>query len=158
MEPWLQVDHLDIERLLANWRRLCPSKTTLLARNVFGDLFLQDETGTIYRLNTDGGSLSKVADSATEFLQMAQTQEKRQEWFMENDARAYAKKGFAPNSLQCIGFAIPAVFAEGGRHTKPYLIDIYEHLAFLGDLHQQMKDMPDGTKVRLQISPKPGSE
>ena len=33
---------------------------------------------------------------------------------------------------------MPAVFAEGGTPDKAFVADIYEHVSFLGDLHQQM--------------------
>ena len=32
---WFGVDHLDVERLLAEWRWLCSKPTTLIARNAF---------------------------------------------------------------------------------------------------------------------------
>jgi hypothetical protein len=32
---WFGVDHLDVERLLAEWRWLCSKPTTLIARNGF---------------------------------------------------------------------------------------------------------------------------
>jgi hypothetical protein len=44
MEKWFEVAALETERLLAEWRWLCPSRLSLVARNVFGELFLQDET------------------------------------------------------------------------------------------------------------------
>jgi len=28
-------------------------------------------------------------------------------------------------------------------------VDIYEHLSFLGDLHRQIAELPDGAKVKL---------
>jgi hypothetical protein len=45
MEKWFEVDELEAEMLLAEWHWLCPSRFSLVARNVFGELFLQDETG-----------------------------------------------------------------------------------------------------------------
>jgi hypothetical protein len=34
------------------------------------------------------------------------------------------------------------------------IIGIREHYAFLADIHGQMKDIPDGTKIRLVVGPK----
>jgi len=84
--------------------------------------------------------------------------EKRPEWFLEQTKLDYAQRGLAPNSLQCIGFAVPAVFAEGGRPDTAYIADIYEHVSFLGDLHRQIANLPDGSEVRLSVHPpKPAS-
>jgi len=158
VEAWFPADDLEVERLLSDWRWLCPSSATLLARNVFGELFLEDETGAVLWLNTTIGKLSKVADSNAEFLQMAGTPEKRGEWFVEDEEKAYAQRGLIPSSSQCIGFGVPAVFAEGGTPATAYLADIYEYVSFLGDLHRQIATTPDGSRVQLRVNPpKPAS-
>jgi hypothetical protein len=112
-------------------------------------------TGAVLWLNTTVGKLSRVANSKVEFLEMAETNQKRQEWFVEQEAVAYADRGFVPSSSQCIGFAVPAVFAEGGTPDTAFVVDIYEHVSFLGDLHQQLSTSPDGSKVRLRVVSKP---
>jgi hypothetical protein len=156
---WLNVDDLEVERLLSEWRWLCPAKMSLLARNLFGELFLMDETGLVFWLDTTVGELSKVANSKAEFLEMAETSQKRQEWFVEQEAGVYAELGLVPSSSQCIGFGVPAVFAEGGTPDTAFVADIYEHISLLGDLHHQLSDLPNGSKVRLCVDsrhfPKP---
>jgi len=142
MENWFAVDHLDVERLLADWRWLCPKRMTLLARTAVADLFLRDEEGEIFRLDVSVGKLTKVADSEAEF------REKRDEWFAEASAW-----GLKPNATQCIGFSVPLVFAESGSPDTAYIVDIYENVSFLGDLHRQISSLPDGTKVRLRVKP-----
>jgi len=93
MENWFAVDHLDVERLLADWRWLCPQRTTLVARNAFADLFLRDESGEVFRLNVAVGKLAKVADSEAQFRELAASHEKREEWFAEADEQAAAARG-----------------------------------------------------------------
>jgi hypothetical protein len=73
VEKWFKVDDLEIERLLTDWRWLCPAQMSLLAKNLFGELFLMDETGAVLWLNTTVGKLSRVANSKVEFLEMAET-------------------------------------------------------------------------------------
>jgi hypothetical protein len=158
MNQWFAVDHLDVERLLAQWRWLCSRKMALVARTAFGDLFLRDEAGVVSWLDTDVGRLTKVSDSEAEFREMAETAEKRAEWFAEADEQACAKRGLSPDISQCIAFSIPLVFAKSGSPSnKPYLIDLYEHVSFLGELNQQISDLPDGANARLQIRKPPSS-
>ena len=157
VEKWFQVDGLEIERLLSDWRWLCPFQMSLLARNLFGELFLQDEAGAVFWLNTTIGKLSKVADSQAEFVEMAETSQKRQDWFVVQETEAYANRGLVPSASQCIGFGVPAVFAEGGTPDTAFVADIYEHISFLGDLHQQISTLPDGSTIRLRVGPKPAS-
>jgi len=155
VEKWFRVDGLEVDRLLSNWRWLCPPQMSLLARNVFGELFLQDESGSVFWLDTTVGKLNRVAISKADFLEMAKTSQKRQEWFAEHEAAAYANRGLVPSSTQCIGFAVPAVFAEGGAPDSAFVVDIYERVAFLGDLHQQLLGLPDSSKVRLRVGAPP---
>ena len=154
VQKGFKVADLEIERLLSDWRWLCPAQMSLLAKNLFGELFLMDETGAVLWLNTTVGKLSKVADSKVECLEMAKTSQKRQEWFVEQEAVAYADRGIVPSSSQCIGFGVPAVFAEGGTPDTAFVADIYEHVSFLGDLHQQLSTSPDGSAVRLLVDSK----
>jgi len=159
MEKWFEVAGLETERLLAEWRWLCPSRLSLVARNVFGELFLQDETGSVFWLNTTTGKLNRISNSHSEFLELAETAEKQREWFVEKEAMNYAQLGLVPGSTQCIGFGVPAVFAEGGTPATAYIADIYEHVSFLGDLHRQIATLPDGSKVRHRVNPpKPASQ
>jgi hypothetical protein len=152
MEIWFVVDHLDIERLLAEWRWLCPAPMTLVARNAFGDLFLCDQEGRLFQLDVGVGKLTKVADSQAQFFELSETRSKREEWFGETNERALSARGLEPNANQCIAFSIPLVFAErSDAADTPYIADIYEGVSFLGDLHRQLSSLPDGTKVRLRV-------
>jgi hypothetical protein len=154
MEQWFGVDHLDVERLLSEWRWLCPSQMRLIARNGFGELFLQDETGAVFRLGTSIGKLTRVASSDSEFRELAARTEEKEEWFAESQLRACADRGLCPTNTQCIGFSIPLVFAESGS-SDAYIADLYEYVSFLGDLNRQISTLPDGAKVRLRVQPPP---
>ena len=154
VEAGFPVDDLDIDRLLANWRWLCSQKMRLIGRNAFGDLFLCDEVGHVHWLDVGVGNLEKLTDSEAQFQACLKEKEFRERWLAEDDEESNAKRGLIPNAEQCIAFEIPIVFKEG-RDTEPYIIDLYECVSFLGDLHQQLRGLPDGAEVRLIIGPKP---
>jgi hypothetical protein len=55
--------------------------------------------------------------------------------------------------MQCIGFKISVVFSESGDvPDNAYVADLYEQVSFLGDLHRQIANFSDGTKITLQTS------
>jgi hypothetical protein len=77
---------------------------------------------------------------------------KRELWFAELQLAAFAEQGLKPNDLQGIGFKTPVVFAESANvPNNAYVADLYEQVSFLGDLHRQLPDSPNGGKVRLRI-------
>lgn len=151
MRDWFNVEHLDAGRLLTEWRWLCPTQMTLVARNAFADLFLRQQDGSIFQLDVAIGKISKVADCEAQFVELAETPEKREDWFAESDELASAERGLRPNASQCIGFSVPLAFAESGSPDTPYIVNIYDHVGFLGDMHRQISSLPDGSKVRLVL-------
>ena len=156
MEELFSIDQLDLERLLKEWRWLCPQPVTLLARNGFGDLFLRTAEGKVLWLDVGGGTLSEVADSESVFRDLLKHAPQRELWLAEAVLEAGARHGLKPNNVQCIGFKIPIVFAESAAvPDNAYVADLYEQVSFLGDLHRQIADTPDGGKVRLRIGAPP---
>jgi hypothetical protein len=92
----------------------------------------------------------QLADEA-EFHDLLEREECRREWFSETEAQAFADHGFRPNATQCIGFKIPVIFSESKDvPDNAYVADLYEQVSFLGDLHRQVANSPDGSLVRLR--------
>jgi hypothetical protein len=38
---------------------------------------------------------------------------------------------------------VPLVFTESGSPDTPYVVDLYEHVSFLGELNKQISNLPD---------------
>jgi len=150
------IAHLDANRLLEQWRWLCAEPVTLIARNGFGDLFLRTVEGKVLRLDVGDGTLAEVAESELSFKDSVKHSAKRERWFAEQQLEAFAARGLKPNNLQCIGFKTPVVFAESANvPNNAYVADPYEQVSFLGDLHRQIADVPNGGKVRLKVGQPP---
>src|SRR5712672_2816435 len=157
MERYFLVDHLDVDRLLTEWRWLCPQPMALVARSAFGDLFLRDDAGKIFKLDISIGQVQEVAPSEAEFRKLIDSNEKREEWFAESLELAGAERGLKPNHEQCIAFKTPLIFAGAGGQGNAYVGSLYEQVSFLGDLNRQLSRLPDGAKVQLRIQ-EPSSE
>jgi hypothetical protein len=151
MESYFLVEHLDVDRLLIEWRWLCPKPMSLVARSAFGDLFLRDEEGKVFKLDIAIGQMKEVASSDVEFRELSGTKEKRDEWFAHSDECAAAERGLKPDRDQCIAFKTPIIFAEAGGANDAYVGSLYEQVSFLGDLNRQLSQLPDGSKVQLRI-------
>jgi hypothetical protein len=147
------AETLDSERLLSEWRWLCPQPLTVIGRNAFGDLFLRDKVGNVHLLNVGSGELSLIAASVSEFTELAGSPEKQEEWFAEAAVKKAEERGLVPGPQQCVGFSTPVVFAQSDGLDSAYVADLYEHVGFLGDIHRQISTLPDGAKVRLVVQP-----
>ena len=144
---------LDSERLLREWRWLCPQSLTVIRRNAFGDLFLRDEAGRVHMLDVGSGVFTLIAESVSEFTELAKTPERREEWFAEREVNAAAERGLVPGPGQCIGFYLPVVSAECNGLSSAYVTDLYDNVGWLGDMHRQIATLPDGAKVRIVVQP-----
>ncbi len=154
VERPFDIEQLDLNRLLEQWRWLCAQRVTLLARNGFGDLFLRTVEGKVLRLNVGNGTLAEVAESESSFKDSLKHSAKRELWFAEQQLEAFSERGLKPNDLQCIGFKMPVVFAESANvPDNAYVADLYEQVSFLGNLHRQIADTPNGSKIRLKVGP-----
>jgi hypothetical protein len=154
MESYFLVGHLDVDRLLSEWRWLCPQPMALVAKSAFGDLFLRDEAGKVFKLDIAIGQMKEVASSETEFRDLACTKEQREHWFAESDEQAAKERGLKPNQDQCIAFKTPIIFAEAGTPNNAYVGSLYEQVSFLGHvnlrIHVRQKPMffPPPTELR----------
>ena len=154
MYPNFDVDGLSFEKLLGEWRWLVHGNFRLLAVNAFGDLFLEALDGDVHRLDVTNATLSPIAASAKDFAAATATPEKKRDWFLEDLARQAAQRGCSPGKGQCIGYKIPVVFKESANAPNNlYVADLYEFVSFMGEIRRQMKDVPDGTKIRLKVVP-----
>jgi len=150
------IEGISAERLVKEWKWLVLGEFSLLAVNAFGDLFLQDAGGSVHRLDVTGGTISVIATSTVEFREAAKGADKKEDWFLEDLAKQAEGRGCSPGKGQCVGGKIPFVFAQSAKApNNMYVADLYEYVSFMGDLHSQMKDVPDGGQVRIKIHPRP---
>ena len=119
-------------------------------------MFLKTTNGKILWLNVGNGTMTEIAESELVFQHLLAESAKREIWFAELQLAAFAEQGLKPNDLQCIGFKTPLVFAESANvPNNAYVADLYEQVSFLGDLHRQIADSPNGGKVTLKVSRPP---
>jgi hypothetical protein len=145
------IDHtsFDWQRLLAEWARLLPFETTVWLMNRYGDLFLVYEDGSVHMLQIDGGSVQKLASSRDEFARKLDEGDNANQWLMIPLIDDLVDSGKVLKRDQCYGFIQPPIL--GGAYTveNTCVLSIVERFSFNSYLHEQLKDLPDGTPVEL---------
>jgi hypothetical protein len=132
--------------LLADWRWLLGAEAKLILASSLGDAFLLDTTG-IWWLNVGDGSYTRIADSTAEFQSFLSSREKVDEWFVPQLVGDILITGLERKDHQCFSFKKPPVL--GGEYEPANFepTDLSVHFSILGQIHQQVRDLPPGTPI-----------
>ncbi len=118
-----------------------------------GDLFLIGKEKDVYWLQTDCGDLTRVADNIQQFQSYLSDEEKFDTWFLPLLIEKLINAGKFLEENQVYSYLqIPVI---GGEYSvdniKP--TDMSVHFAYSGQICEQIKDLPDGTKVKIKVNP-----
>lgn len=135
------------DRLTEDWRWLLGTDKKVLLISAIGDLFLTDIGKKVYWLDVGGGELKLVADTIEDFEEKLKNIEQVNEWFMidlTTDLRLSDKK-LKDGQL----YSYKKLPILGGDYTVDNFepTDIEVHFSFAGQIHRQIKDLPDGTRI-----------
>ena len=140
--------HLNRDTLLKDWQWLIgPSKLPILLSRI-GNAFVQDsEDDSVHLLNVGTGELLLVADSAEEFQPMLSDREFVMNAFAVQTIVSLQKAGITLKKGQIYSFKTPPIL--GGEYTVENLeaTDIEVHFSVLGQICQQVKNLPPGTAI-----------
>ena len=132
--------------ILSDWRWLIGSTARLLIVSSLGDAFLEDQA-SVYWLNVGDGIYVKVADSVAGFESILASPDKVAEWFIPELVLDIQRLGITRSQHQCFSFKKPPVL--GGKYEPENFeaADISIHFSLLGQIHEQVKDLPAGTSI-----------
>lgn len=144
---------IDWPTAFSRWSWLVPSEFTLWIVSRFADCFLVLPDNSVHMLEVAGGTLTRLADSRDDFASRIDKGNNANEWLSIPLVDKLVASGVHLQPLQCYGFKQPPVL--GGRYTLDNIspIPLVEYLCASGHIHEQLKDLPDGTSVRLETSP-----
>jgi hypothetical protein len=149
----IEAGEVDGKRLLADWEWLLEDSYTSLALvSTFGDLFLQAPDGTIHWLDSlCSSSVKPVAEDLGAFRHKLEAPTDSGEWLMPGLVERLRTEGKVLAREQCYGCKIPPFLGGSFQPSNFYPANIYGHCSFMADVARQTKDLPNGTKVRLEI-------
>ena len=148
------IDHSNINwaTVLGDWLWLVPQELTVWIMNRYGDLFIALDDGAIHMLDVGGGTFEKVADNRDDFRRLIDEDDNANDWLMIPLVDQMVAAGVTLTEGKCYGYRIPPVL--GGDYTveNSAVISIAEHYGFHATIHQQIKDVPDGTEVVIKFT------
>src|SRR5688572_18857058 len=147
------IDHRGVNwpSVLRDWSWLLPPTLTVWIMNRFGDLFIVLEDGTVHMLDVGGGTLKKVAESRDDFVSKLDEGDNANQWLMIPLIDRLVAAGLTLREGQCYSYKQPPVL--GGDYTveNTCVLPIPEHHGAYASIHNQIKDLPDGTQVVLNV-------
>ena len=148
----IKTDGLPFDTLLSDWRWLVSPDFTPVLMTSLGDLFLRDRSGCIYFLDLMSGDFKQVAKSQVEFDRLCEDRAQRRSWFMGFLLMELRKLRGELTSGQCYSCKIPVSLGGQLEAENFERTDLSVHYSILGQLHQQVRRLPPGTKIdRIQI-------
>ena len=140
----------EAQSLLSEWRWFVGEVQRVLLVSASGDLFLTDPDGKVFWLETGSGRLDQVAASVADFEAALADEINQQKWLLAEVVEALRSKGVSLGPGQCYGFCMLAVLGGAYDGDNRVAVTAREHFGFTGYLHGQIKDLPDGTQVKLK--------
>jgi hypothetical protein len=139
------------DKLTEDWNWLIGTDKSPIIVTAIGDMFLKDTNQKIYWLDVGQGKCEIVADRIQDFEEKLKDIEQMNDWFMIKLTTALRLSGKELKDGQLYSYKkLPII---GGEYTVDNFapLDIVEHFGYTGDIHKQIKDLPDGTKVEIKI-------
>jgi hypothetical protein len=139
---------VDWPQVLSSWSWLLPPELTLWLVSRFADLFVVTPDGAVHMLDVTGGTFKKVAEDREAFRSLFD--DNSEDWLMISRVDEFVNRGLTLKPGQCYGFKFPPVM--GGEYSAENCvpISISDYLGACGSIHEQLKDIPDGTRVTLK--------
>ena len=124
---------------------------TIVMISNLGDLFLENMIGEIYWLTADGGDLQKVADTTIHFDEQLQDDTFIDNWFLPALVEKFLAAGLELKENEV--YSPKKLTVLGGTYDPDnfWPTDMSVHFQFTGVISEQIKDLPDGTPVRIKI-------
>jgi hypothetical protein len=140
-----------IEEVQQAWGWIGIEAEEVVRENDFGHLIVKDKRGSYWRISPEELSCEVLARNRGEFDAFSLDQSFVADWSMRALLeQAEARLGpLVPGRKYC--FKIPTVFGGEYRGENLATISLIELIRVSGDLARQIKDMPDGTPVRLKM-------
>jgi hypothetical protein len=142
------LSKMDLEDLVSCWNWLLGDMASIAIITCLGDMFLVGKDGAIYWLQTDSCNFTKVAEDIKQFEQFLIEDDKIDNWFLPLLVEKLIKEGKILKENEVYSFKLPT--ALGGKYSVDNIetADISVHFAFSGQICEQIKDLPAGTKIK----------
>ena len=131
------------------WRVGAEASVVLLSRS--GDAFYIDQAGAVFWLDTGVGNIKCIAKSMSEFFDLLADPTRRADLLLEPVVVRFVSENGPFPSGKCLGYKTLPVFGASYDGPNRVAFSVTEHFSVTGHIHEQIADLPAGSKVKLQV-------
>ncbi|WP_338523740.1 T6SS immunity protein Tdi1 domain-containing protein [Pseudomonas batumici] len=149
---WTAADMGLIEEIEKAWGWTGIKPSLIVGENEFGNFIIKDTTGCYWRLCPEELYCHRVANTRAELDDLSQSQDFLHDWYMKGLVEmAKARLGLLRPGYK-YHLKIPAVLGGGYEEENLAMISLAELVNVSGYLAKEIDGLPDGAKVRLQVT------
>lgn len=141
--------------MLDEWRWLIGGQQfSIVAVTAMGSVFVADEEGIVQFLDTTEGQFTRVAESREKFESLFDSADNRRWLLWSFFVRELLHDGVVLRKGQCYGWKVLPVLGGEPDFDNVDPTDVPAYVAMQGQLHQQARSLPGGTRVaEVQVDP-----
>lgn len=138
---------IDMSTLLSEWEWAQIEPMTPVLLTAMGDVFAQGSSKAVYFLNATSGIIEKVAENGDVFQNLLRDPRFVTERMLPARILQFRKAGIQLGTGEVYSHTHPLVLGGEDSESNVSATNISVHLSILGQIHQQVKDLPEGTEI-----------
>ncbi|MFO1172723.1 MAG: DUF1851 domain-containing protein [Hyphomicrobiaceae bacterium] len=145
----IEQDGVDWQSAFETWRWLLPPTFTLWLVNRFAELVIVTPDGVVHFVDTSSGAIAVVAANREDFAVKIDESGNADDWLVIPLVDQCVAAGKILGPQQCFGYVIPPTLGGKFEIENVEVIDVEVYLHLTGQIHEQIKDLPEGAPVQI---------
>lgn len=133
--------------LFEDWKWLIPLNANPILLTACGDAFFEHTTSEISLLDTVQGTFSILAPNYDAWKIALNDQKQFRDWFLVEFLADLLSAKLARKKSECFSPLLPQKIGGSWDPANFKACDPLVHFSVLGQIHRQVKDLPEGTKI-----------
>jgi T6SS immunity protein Tdi1, C-terminal len=143
----ISLEGFDCSRLFGEWRWLVPESASPQWLTGFGDCAFTFPDQAVFFLDVLEGTFNRVAASERDLDSFFQSGENRNRWLSADWFDICNQRGLFLGQGQCYGWKVAPILGGKFEFSNIQVFDIEVYESITGQLHRQLKDLPEGYSV-----------
>ncbi|RZK05965.1 MAG: DUF1851 domain-containing protein [Flavobacterium sp.] len=148
-----EISKIDLDDICSDWQWLLNNMYTPIIVSCSGDMFLIDENKSIYWLDTGTGTVLRIADDMHHFNLALNDLDNIDKWFLASVVLDLIEKGMILKENQVYSYKLMPILNGNYSLDNFEMTDMSVHFSMTGQICRKVKDLPDGTKIKVSIQP-----